>query len=371
MKFILRENLKKGMRLARPIYSRDATLLYNIGSRLTDQGIASVNNFGIIGLYILDEAEPTPPMSDDEIALEKFQVASTTRLYSDWDKIRSGRVPAYLHKLAAEIISKYGNLDHKITFFQTIRSNGDKYYKHCLNSAILSAMICHKMGKKSSDMNTSVISALLHDIGKLDIPKPLASKSEDELSESEHKELFTIEYKGTNYLETKQNDMPAIRTIMGQHIRLRRMERLGKVDEQARWYTDTAKILTVACAFDRLTSMNIGKEPTSELTAIRMMRHNPDFFDGNAVDALVESVNVLVAGCSVVLTNGLTGCVIKENRFNISKPVVLLFDSNTIMDLSDVRKHGTLAVKDVMKTLDNRWVIDRDFIKSYFTSLKK
>ena len=70
MKFILRENLKTGMRLGRPIYSKDGTLLYNVGSRLTEQGIISVNNFRVIGLYILEEAEPVPILSDEEIELE-------------------------------------------------------------------------------------------------------------------------------------------------------------------------------------------------------------------------------------------------------------------------------------------------------------
>ncbi len=371
MKFILRENLKTGMRLGRPIYSKDGTLLYNVGSRLTEQGIISVNNFGVIGLYILEEAEPVPILSDEEIDLERFLIAGTTKLYIDWEKIRSGMIPIYLPSLVSEIVSKYGDLDHKISFFQTIRSSEDKRYKHCLSMAILCAMICSRMGKRRSEMNTCVTTALLHDIGWLDIPKELRDKTDVELTEEEKKSLSVEEYKSLQYLETKANNLPAIRQLMGQHFRMRRMERFGRLDPETRSYSDATKILTVACAFDRLTSMDIGKEPVTELSAVRIMRKDTDLFDTPVLNALIDSVNVLVSGCSVKLTNGLSGCVIKENPFYMAKPVVLLFDNNEMLDLSDVKKHGTLAVDDVVKTLDNRWVIDRAFIDAYMASLKR
>ncbi len=371
MKFILRENLRTGMRLARPIYSKDGTLLYNVGSRLTEQGISSVNNFGIIGLYILEDAEPEPVLSDEEIEMERFLIAGTTKLYSDWEKIREGRIPVYLSSLVADIVSRYGELDHKISFFQTIRSSEDKQYKHCLSTAILCALICKQMGKRRSETNTCVMAALLHEIGWKDISKELREKNDVELTEDEKKELSVEEYKSLQYLETKANNLPAIRQLMGQHFRMRRMERFGRLDPETRNYPEVTRILTVACAFDRMTSMDIGKEPVTELSAVRIMRENTDLFHTAVVNALVESVNVLVSGCSVRLTNGLSGCVIKENRFYMAKPVVLLFDNNEMLDLSDVKKHGNLAVEDVVKTLDNRWVIDRKFIDAYMASLKK
>ena len=63
MIYVKTEDLKVGMRLARPIYNKRGVLLYGRDDRLTKQGIESVNNFGIIGLYILEPAEPLPPMS--------------------------------------------------------------------------------------------------------------------------------------------------------------------------------------------------------------------------------------------------------------------------------------------------------------------
>ena len=61
MLFVRTEELKPGMRLAKPIYNKNGVLLYERNSKLTIPGINSVRNFGLIGIYILEPAEPVPP----------------------------------------------------------------------------------------------------------------------------------------------------------------------------------------------------------------------------------------------------------------------------------------------------------------------
>ena len=73
MKFVKTEDLRIGLRLAKPIYNKKGVLLYERDSKITAQGIESVKNFGLIGIYILEPAEPLPPMSEDDIEFEKFQ----------------------------------------------------------------------------------------------------------------------------------------------------------------------------------------------------------------------------------------------------------------------------------------------------------
>ena len=70
MLFVKTEDLKAGMRLAKPIYNKNGVMLYDRNSKITSQGIISVNNFGLIGIYILEPAEPVPPMSEDDIEFD-------------------------------------------------------------------------------------------------------------------------------------------------------------------------------------------------------------------------------------------------------------------------------------------------------------
>ena len=61
MLFIRTDDLKPGMRLAKPIYNKLGVMLYDRDTRLTRQGIERIRNFELIGIYILEPAEPVPP----------------------------------------------------------------------------------------------------------------------------------------------------------------------------------------------------------------------------------------------------------------------------------------------------------------------
>ena len=128
MIFVKSEDLIYGMRIAKPIYNKSGVLLYERNTRLTLQGIESVKNFGLIGLYILEPAEPLPPMSDEEIEFERFQTVSCGSLQSELPNIINGSDSKILNGLADTIVNNYGNLTSKITFIQSIRGPEDNVY---------------------------------------------------------------------------------------------------------------------------------------------------------------------------------------------------------------------------------------------------
>ena len=80
MKFVKTEDLKPGMRLAKPIYNKNGVLLYERNSKLTAPGISSARNFGLIGVYILEPAEPVPPLSKEDLEFEQLQTIYIFRL---------------------------------------------------------------------------------------------------------------------------------------------------------------------------------------------------------------------------------------------------------------------------------------------------
>ena len=73
MQFVKTADLKPGMRLAKPIYNKMGVLLYERDTLLTIQGINSIENFGLIGIFILEPAEPVPPLSKEDLQFEQFQ----------------------------------------------------------------------------------------------------------------------------------------------------------------------------------------------------------------------------------------------------------------------------------------------------------
>jgi hypothetical protein len=112
-----------------------------------------------------------------------------------------------------------------------------------------------------------------------------------------------------------------------------------------------------------MTAMSDVREPSSEITAVRYLMQHEDFFDPEMTQALIDSINLLAPGTSVELTNGDKGLVITENKSNVLEPIVLSFADNKNIDLGQKMIYGDLGIKDIMKTMDNRNVIDRDALK--------
>jgi len=354
MKFVKAEDLRIGMRLAKPIYNNKGVLLYDRNSKLTSQGIESVRNFKLIGLFVLEPAEPLPPMSMEDMDFEKFQMVSVFAVKDELTSIiQSGR-SAKIRNLAENIVSKYGRLDHKINFIQNLRSSSDFVYKHSLNVAILVAMILNKMGARAEEKVEGVIAALVHDIGKLKLDSELLVS--EELDDVQKAQIRTAQYGGLPLIEDSFLASPNIkRSVMQAFKKIDAYDNQSGPDSAK--MVMAAKALVVAEMYDLMTAMNAEGEPQSEVAVLRILSNNQDYFDKAAVDALVKSVNFLAEGCCVELSNGEKALVISSNPDDILRPSVLCFSTNTIVDLTQTMLYSDLEIVDIMKTLDNRHVM--------------
>lgn len=358
MRFVKAEELKAGMRLARPIYNKNGVLLYERDTKLTMQGIYSIRNFGLIGIYILEPAEPLPPMSLEDIEFERFQTMAIFTLKDALKAIATGKKAMSLGKLARDIVRSFGNVDHKINFMQNLRSPEDDVYKHSLNVAILSALMSNRLQFSSIEKENVVTVALVHDIGKL-----LLSGENQKVKESyvqDNKELLKKSHiLGCNLINADYNMEPQVKSIIGQAIR-----KIDRMDGNKKINSPSADIIQVAYTYDILTSMKVNEEPKSELEAIRYLQEQEEF-SPMAVRALIDSVNILSTGVCVELTNGHKGLVLIENKINILRPMILSFRDNQLYDLQYERVYKDMQVKDIMKTMDNRFVIDQELAAEY------
>ncbi|MEG2441498.1 MAG: phosphohydrolase, partial [Acetivibrio sp.] len=78
---------------------------------------------------------------------------------------------------------------------------------------------------------------------------------------------------------------------------------------------------------------------------------------------LIDSINILTPGVCIELTNGEKGLVLNENRSNVLRPMVLCFCDNQILDLYYDSVFKEVQIKDIMKSMDNRFIMNRDFLE--------
>lgn len=362
MLFIKSDELKPGMRLAKPIYSKKGVLLYDRAAVLKDmQAIENIKSFGLIGLFILEPAEPVPPMTEDDLEFERFQTVMYHEIMEELQKIVKNHKQERFPNICAQIIKSYGNLRKKITFQQSLRSEDDYIYKHSLNVAILSAAITHTMNVPLSDQNEAVMAAVIHDIGKLTLPPDLQSKQF--CSADERAVIDGHEVAGYPIIDDSFSSQPNIKRACNQARKIL-LDYWSDAPSQNMKTLLAARVLVVAGIYDKETSVRVDDSPTSEVVVIRKMMQRPDVFDPKVVKGLTDSLNILMPGISVELNTGEKALVIRTNDDDFLRPTVLSFRDNSIIDLSNKRAYGDIEIVDIMKTMDNRYVMDTAKMKA-------
>ena len=371
MLFVKVDDLKSGMRLGKPIYNKNGVLLYDRDTKLTMQAIYGIKNFNLMGLYILEPAEPLPPMSEDDINFERFQTMSVFSIREDLDLIALGKKDKGLDWLCSLVIKNYSTLDHKINFVQSLRSSEDFVYKHVLNVAILAALIGGQLGVKGGRLNTIIKAAVLHDIGVTRLSEVPDGADVDP-------ELRRVIKNNTDEILRSYGELDdeVLRLISQMHeIYVR--EGTGEELPEALKMNVNANILFIADTYDRLTAMKSETEPTSEILAIRHLLDNEDRYDPMIVNALIKAINILYPGVCVELevtkeqiTGEVTtriekGLVIRGNEDAIFEPIVIEFSTNTMYDISLPSVKNEVKIVDVMKTMDNRIQLDHDLLDQY------
>ena len=341
MQFVKTDDLKVGMRIARPIYNRDGVLLYERDSKLTSQGINSIRNFGLIGMFILEPAEPVPPMTAEDIEFERYQTVSVFAIQEELNRLLQTQKAQKIQMLVTGIIKNYGRRDQKINFIQNLRSKEDFIYKHVLNVAILSAMMAHHMRLGMEEQVDVVTAAIVHDIGKLSDAKHLIGK--ETLTTQEEVVLHNAMINGYEFVDQILTMSPEIKRYCIQFQK---------------------GILMVAEVFDVMTAMQFGKAPDSPVKALFYLMEHEDLFGSDTVEALIKSIQILAPGVCVELNTGEKGVVVRSNDRNVLRPVVLTFEHNELRELFNNSAYGDIEIVDVMRTLDNRYVMDLDLLRA-------
>lgn len=361
MRFLNKDEIKKGMVLARPIYNKAGVLLYDVGTKLTKPGLNNIENFGLIGAYFLEPTEPLPVITEEDREFERFQTMAVLKLNDYMKQMIAQKGSKGLEKLADDIIEHYGKNNHKINFLKSVRSPEDYVCKHSVNVAILCAIISAQIKLSEEEQRNVVMAAFLHELGKALVPMEILKKTE-KLSDADMFEISKCEIAG-NELIQQNSDLPTTtRIIIAQH-----MKELSGKSKQGMKLLEGTKILRVADAFDSMTAMGLSGEPYSEVVAIRFLINDKQQYDDRIVTALLSGIKVLNPGVCVELTTGERGLVIQSNDNDVLRPTVLGLRDNKVYELD----HSKIQIHDVLKTLDNRVPLRQEAIEEFLSKADK
>lgn len=166
MRFVSIEDARPGMCLAYDLYDSMGRTMVGSGCELTASYINKLNEYGFSGVYIEDEQskdiyiEATIP---EKLRQEGFKCVQE----NDIDRCA---------EIAQQIVENLLSRKNVCLDMTDLRSYDDYTYAHSVNVAVLCCVIGMGMGMSERDLNYLVTAALLHDLGKLAIPKEILNK---------------------------------------------------------------------------------------------------------------------------------------------------------------------------------------------------
>ena len=365
MHFVKTEELRPGMRLAKPIYNKSGVLLYERNSKLTAPAIHSISNFHLIGIYILEPAEPIPPLSREDLEFEQAQTVYTFKIRDIFENVYHREPIKKLDELIEDVCKRYGNLNHRVNFNQNLRSADDFMYKHAISTAILTAMIARHIDISEDDCRALITAAFLYGFGYRFVSRPLLSKQEAYTPEEQVMIDSALE-KGLMFLEASAEKGVYFRKAVSIIKCFLSSQKENAVSPD---YPDEllllAEILNIARQFDLMTGMMMGHKPESEIIAMNALRSNSATYSEPIVTILAHCIHIIPAGASVDLSTNDKAIVLVENPENYMEPVILRLFDNQIYDLSDPSVARRFQIVDLMKTMDNRVEIDENTLKQF------
>ncbi len=331
MRYVPTNCLKPGMELALTVYNKTDVPYLVKGTILTEQYIETIRKQEFSGLYIDDDiSRDIEVMSVISVKLRYETMNGVKKLFvvDDKDKneaalaAKKREISVQINSIIDELLE---NRDMMINMID-LKSFDNYTYAHSVNVTVLSLVIGISMGLDRKQLSELGLGAILHDIGKVFVPKEIVNKP-GMLTPAEFEEMKSHSLRGYEYARDKY------RIPMSSYIAI--------LDHHEKWdgsgYPNGAsggrislfgRIISIADVYDALTSERSYRPAMSPSEAMEYIFGNSGtMFDAEIVDIFKKKIAPYPVGTTVRLSNGFTALVVENyEEFCLRPKVRLIFD---------------------------------------------
>ena len=247
-------------------------------------------------------------------------------------------------QIVEEVLTNWGL---KILPLLLMAKSEDEYtYTHEINVGVLSSMVAMQLGLNRELISKLTFSAIIHDIGKLRVPKEILQAPRS-LSEEEFELVKLHTLFGRRICESSGiRGKDIISGVEDHHEKLDGSGYLkGLRGNEIGLF---ARIIAVTDIYDALASKRIYKDPWSPHRAVTELVTLSTLgkLDRKVVNAFISVVGIYPVGTVLILSNGSRAVVVGNKRKVLTRPIVEL-ENGMVIDLSENR--GDL---NILKVLD-------------------
>lgn len=195
---------------------------------------------------------------------------------------------------------------------------------HAMNVLVLSLLLGKAAGLSEEEMRFLGLGAMLHDIGKVDVPARVLRNTHRTASEEQFYQAH-VGYGIKNAANIRDLPVP-VRNIIACHHE--RWDGSGFPNHLAgERIPRLARCAAIANRYDNLCNpfdLKTARTPAEAVAA--MFRDEHKFYDPELLKLFVKAVGVYPPGCFVALSDGSIGLVVETNSADLLHPLIMLHD---------------------------------------------
>lgn len=229
---------------------------------------------------------------------------------------------------------------------------GDRASSHSLNVTVVSMLLGRAMGLGEQELRDVGLGALLHDLGKIELPDRVRWK--DELSTSAELQFYQEHVAHGVSLARKMKLSPQATLVVAQHHE----QADGRGFPQrlpGERISPLARIVALVNRYDNLCNpLNPAKGLTPHEALSLIFAQMKARFDALTLSAFIKMMGVYPPGSVVELTDGRFALVVSVNSARPLKPRVIVHDPRVPAEealVVDLEAHPDLGVRRSLKPL--------------------
>lgn len=332
MRLVYVTEVTDGMILERDAINEMGQTVLPKDTVLNDAMVSRLSNMGIDFIYVYENVLEQPVAVVGDF---KFEYERSIQIYKElYMSARLGRTiyRETLYEMVECLIGIVVKCHDILNAMRSLNSEEIYTYRHGVNVCIYSGLLAKWSGLPKSEVIEIAIAALLHDLGKAQIPLNIINKPE-RLTEQEFDEMIHHVAYGGQVSDGIEGLNERVRKgIIEHHERLDGTGYPNRLmGDQISFY---ARVIAVADVFDAVTTDKVYQKKVTPYKAIDILRmESYGRLDTKLCATFIKRISQFYVGNRVKLSDGRIGEVILLNTSNLSKPLIKI-DNNGYVDLS-------------------------------------
>ncbi len=342
MRLISTDKCVPGMRLGKSIYNNEGLILLGVKVELTQSLIFRLIKTGIDYVYIEDARTDDiiiPDLITDQTRIRAIaEIRSNFRKTMDLSNTKKTGLGNYqlgktFSNVMSSIIDDLSQNQDAMIMVMNMNAVDHYLYNHSLNVCIYATIMGISQGYSKDELMALGLGALLHDIGKTQIPMEILLKS-GKLTDAEFAEMKKHTELGYKILKNEPNI-----SLLTAHCAFQHHERINgsgyprgimgkEIHEYAKW-------IGLVDSYDAMTTHRVYRTAMLPHQALEVLYTGCDtLYDMAKIEKFRDNVAVYPPGVMVTLHTGEKGVVVNVQTNFPQRPVIRVLENEAGESLS-------------------------------------